>query len=163
MTTWSRFSRWIRGQSSKSDLFFEIRRKKEVLENLQPTLRRCFLDFDSRVTSISMYFPPMQPTMTSSYGSSGTGGAISSQASTSSLIRSMCSHYNPIESTTNHVKFIKQYGLLKFEEDANTTLCHVSSPLDLASATTPLPKFKDHLHEFSSNGTISVKEHLIAF
>jgi hypothetical protein len=39
----------------------------------------------------------------------------------------------------------------------------VSSPLDLAPTTTPLPKFKDHLPKFSGNGTISVNEHLIAF
>jgi hypothetical protein len=44
-----------------------------------------------------------------------------------------------------------------------TTPWHVSSPLNLTLATNPFPKFKDHLPKFSGNGTISTKEHLIAF
>jgi hypothetical protein len=75
----------------------------------------------------------------------------------------MYNHYNPVVSTTNPTKVIKQFGLFKFEEDLNATPWHVSSPLNLAPATTPLPKFKDHLPKFSGNGTISVNEHLIAF
>jgi hypothetical protein len=68
----------------------------------------------------------------------------------------MYSHFNPVQSTTNPAKVIKQYGLFQFEEDANATPWHVSSPLDLTPATTPLPKFKDHLPKFSGNGTISL-------
>jgi hypothetical protein len=69
MTTQSHLSRWLRGQSPEFDPFFEIGRKKEVLENLQPRLRRYFSDSESEVTSISIYFPPRKPTMTSSGGS----------------------------------------------------------------------------------------------
>jgi hypothetical protein len=58
---------------------------------------------------------------------------------------------------------IKKFGLFQFEEDATTTPWHVSSPLNLTPAANPLPKFKDHLPKFSGNGTISTKEHLIAF
>jgi len=92
--------------------------------------------------------------MTSSGGSSGLGGSISSQVIASSLIKSMYSHYNHVMSTTNPVKVIKQYGLFKFKEDANVTLLHASSPLDLAPNTTPNPKLKAHLPKFSSNDTI---------
>jgi hypothetical protein len=102
--------------------------------------------------------------MTSSGGGSGSSsGSTSSQASTSSLIGSMYNHYNHVVSTTNPTKVIKQFGLFKFEEDLDATPWHVSSPLNLAPTTTPLPKFKDHLPKFSGNGTISVNEHLIAF
>jgi hypothetical protein len=87
--------------------------------------------------------------MTSFGGSSGSGGSTSSQATNSYLIRSMYSHYNHIQSTTNIAKFIKQYGLFKFEEDTNTTLWYVSSPLDLAPTTTPLQKLKYHFPKFS--------------
>jgi hypothetical protein len=58
---------------------------------------------------------------------------------------------------------IKQYGLFQFEEDENTIPWHVSSTLDLAPTTTPLPKFKDHFPKFSGNGTISVNECLVTF
>jgi hypothetical protein len=72
-------------------------------------------------------------------------------------------HYNLVVSTTNPTIVTKQYNLFKFEEDANATMWHVSSPLDLAPTTTPLPKLKDHLPKFLGNGTILVNEHLIAF
>jgi hypothetical protein len=58
---------------------------------------------------------------------------------------------------------IKKFGLFQFEEDATTTPWHVSSPLNITPAANPLPKFKDHLPKLSGNGTISTKEHLIAF
>jgi hypothetical protein len=90
-------------------------------------------------------------------------GPTSSQDSSSSLIRSMYNHFNHVQSTTNPAKVIKQYGLFQFEEDANTTPWHVSSPLNLNPTTNPLPKFKDHLPKFSGSGTISVNEHLVAF
>jgi hypothetical protein len=51
----------------------------------------------------------------------------------------------------------------QFEEDATTTPWHVSSPLNLAPATHPLPKFKEHFPKFSGNNTVSTNEHLVAF
>jgi hypothetical protein len=39
----------------------------------------------------------------------------------------------------------------------------VSSPLNLAPATCPLPKFKEHLHRFSGNNTVTTNEHLVEF
>jgi hypothetical protein len=39
----------------------------------------------------------------------------------------------------------------------------VSSPLNLAPDTLPLPKFKENLHRFSGNNTVSTNEHLVAF
>jgi hypothetical protein len=135
----------------------------EVLENLQPKFRIYFSDSSFEVTNISILFPPRQPTMNSSGSSGSTSGSISSQDSTYSLIRSMYNHYNLVVSTTNFSKLIKQYDLFKFEEDANDTLSHVSSPIDLALATTPLPKFKDNFPTVSGNDTISIIEHLISF
>jgi hypothetical protein len=93
----------------------------------------------------------------------GTGGSSSSQPFASSIIGSIYSHQVPIRSTTNPAKVIKKYGLFKFEEDATTTPWHMSSPLNLAPATQPLPKFKDHLPWFSGNGIITTNEHLVAF
>jgi hypothetical protein len=58
---------------------------------------------------------------------------------------------------------IKKYGIFQFKEDAMTTPWHVSSPLNLAPATHPIPKFKEHLPKFSGNNTISTNEHLVAF
>jgi hypothetical protein len=75
----------------------------------------------------------------------------------------MFSHYNHVQSTTNPAKVMQQYSLFQFEEDENTTLWHVSPPLDMAPATTPPLKFKYHLPEFFGNGTISVNEHLVSF
>jgi hypothetical protein len=65
----------------------------------------------------------------------------------------MYNHYNPVVSTTNTTKVIKQFGLLKFEQDLDVSLWHVSS-LNLAWAIASLPKFKDHLPMFSRNGSI---------
>jgi hypothetical protein len=52
---------------------------------------------------------------------------------------------------------------LKFEEDASTTLWHVSSPLNLALVTHTLPKFKEHIPRFSGNNMVIMNEHLVAF
>jgi hypothetical protein len=52
----------------------------------------------------------------------------------------MYSHFNHVQSTTNPAKVIKQYGLFQFEEDANATPWHVSSPLNMNPTTNPLPK-----------------------
>jgi hypothetical protein len=96
-------------------------------------------------------------------GSGGTGGSSSSQPSASSVIGSFYSHKIPFQSTTNHAKVINKYGIFQFEEDVTTTLWHVSSPLNLAPATRPLPKFKEHLPRFSGNNTVTTNEHLVAF
>jgi hypothetical protein len=101
--------------------------------------------------------------MTSAGSGSGTRGASSSQPSASSVIGSIYSHQIPIQSTTNPAKVIKKYGLFQFEEDATTTPWHISSPLNLAPTTHPLPKFKDHLPRFSGNGIVTTNEHLVAF
>jgi len=61
------------------------------------------------------------------------------------------------------VKVIKKYGLFQFEEDATTTLWNMSSPLNITLASQPLPKFKYHLTKFLGNGTITTKQHLVAF
>jgi hypothetical protein len=94
---------------------------------------------------------------------SGTGGSTSSQPFTSFVIGSIYSHQIPIQSTTNPAKVIKKYGIFQFEEDATTTPWNVSSPLNLAPATQPLPKFKYHLPRFSGNGITTTNEHLVAF
>jgi len=49
--------------------------------------------------------------MTSSAGAGGTGGASSSQPSTSSVIGSLYSHQVPIQFNKNPAKVIKKYGL----------------------------------------------------
>jgi hypothetical protein len=77
--------------------------------------------------------------MACSGGSGGTRGASSSQPLASTVIGSLYSHQVPIQSTTNPTKVIKKYGLFQFEEDATTTPWHVSSPLNLAPTTHPLP------------------------
>ena len=87
--------------------------------------------------------------MTSSGSGSGTGGSSSSQPSASYVIGSIYSDQIPIQSTTNPTNIIKKYGLFQLEEDATTTPWHVSSSLNLAPATQPLSKFKDHLPRFS--------------
>jgi hypothetical protein len=114
-------------------------------------------------TSSSFSPLPIIHKMASSGGSGGTGGASSSQPSASSVIGSLYSHQVPVQSTTNPAKVIKKYGLFQFEEDATTTLWHVSSPLNLAPATHPLPKFKENLPRFSGNNTVTTNEHLVAF
>jgi hypothetical protein len=99
--------------------------------------------------------------MASSGGFGGTGSASSSQYSSSSVIGNLYSHHIPVQSTTNPTKFIKKYGLFQFEEDATTTPWHVSSPLNLAPASRPLPKFKEHLARFSGNNIVTTNEHLV--
>ena len=39
----------------------------------------------------------------------------------------------------------------------------MSSPLNIALATRPLPKFKEHLPRFSRNNTVTTNEHLVEF
>jgi hypothetical protein len=80
-----------------------------------------------------------------------------------SIIGILYNHHIPVQSTKNPTKFIKKYGLFQFEEDATTTLWHVSSPLNLAPATCPLLKFKDHLPKFLGNNTVITNQHLVAF
>jgi hypothetical protein len=101
--------------------------------------------------------------MASSGVSGGTKSASSSQSSTSSVIGRLYSHHIAIQSTKNPTKFIKNYGLFQFEEDATTTPWHVFSPLNLAPATCPLPKFKEHLPRFLGNNIVFTNEHLVAF
>jgi hypothetical protein len=72
-------------------------------------------------------------------------------------------HYNHVQSTKNPAKIVKKYGLFQFEEDANTTPWHVSSPFNLNPTTKPLQKFKDNLPKSFGSGTISINEHLVAF
>jgi hypothetical protein len=101
--------------------------------------------------------------MASSGGSSGIGSASSFQSSASSMIGSLYSHHVPIQYTTNPTKVIKKYGIFQFEEDATTTLWHISSPLNLAPVTHSLPKFKEHLPRFLGNNIVTTNEHLVAF
>jgi hypothetical protein len=162
MITQSRSSRRTKVQPPKFDPFFEIGRRKVVLESLQPRLRRSLSNYETKVTSLSILFPPRKSTMNSSCGFDSTSGSTSSQASSASLIKIMYSHFNPIQSTTNPTKVTKKYDLFQFEEDENDNPWHVSYPLYLTPTTT-LTKFKNNLPKFSSNGTILVNEHLIAF
>jgi hypothetical protein len=116
---------------------------------------------DSYSSSLSPL--PIIHKMASSGGSHGTRGASSSQYSTSSVIGRIYSHQVPVQSTTIPTKFIKNYGLFQFEEDATTTPWHVSSPLNLAPTTHPLPKFKEHLPRFSRSNTVTTNEYLVGF
>jgi hypothetical protein len=79
------------------------------------------------------------------------------------MIGSLYSHQVPFQSTTNPTKVIKKYGLFQFEEDDTTTPWHVSSPLNLAPITRPLPKFKKHLPRFLWNNIVTMNEHLVVF
>jgi hypothetical protein len=79
------------------------------------------------------------------------------------VIGSLYSHHIPVQSTTNPTKFIKKYGIFQFEEEATTTPWHVSSPLNLAPATRPLPKFKEHIPRLSGNNIVTTNEHLVEF
>jgi hypothetical protein len=101
--------------------------------------------------------------MESSGGSGGTGGDSSSKSSSSSVISRLYSHQVPIQSTMNPAKVIKKYGIFQFEEDATTTPWHVSSPLNLETATHTLPKFKENLPRFSRNNIFTTNEHLVEF
>jgi hypothetical protein len=155
----SRASIRRRGLSPKINPIVEIGRRNIVLYAQQSDLRRIFSDSSNS----SFFYSPIIHRMTSSGGSGGTGSAPSSQYSPSSVISSLSNHHIPVQSTTNPTKVIKKYGLFQFEEDATTTPWHVSSPLNLALATRPLPKFKENLPKFSRNNTISTNEHLVAF
>jgi hypothetical protein len=125
----------------------------------ESTLRRTLYD------STSSPFSPLPITFKMEYvgGASGVGGASSSQHLTSSIIHSLFSHQVPIQSATSPTEFIKKYVLFQFEEDATTTPWHVSSPLNLATATHLLPKFKGNLPKFSGNNIVSKNEHLVEF
>ena len=72
-------------------------------------------------------------------------------------------HQVPFQSTTNPTAVIKKYGIFQFEEDATTTSWHVSSHLNLAPATHPLPKLKENLTRFLGNNMVTMNENLVAF
>jgi hypothetical protein len=152
-------SRRRRGLSPEINPIAEIGGRNVVLSVQQISLRRTLSD-----SSSSSFLPsPIIHRMESSGGFGGTGSASSSQYSSASVIGSLYNHHIPVQSTTNPTKVIKKYGFFQFEEDATTTLWHVSSPLNLAPATCPLLKFKEHLPKFSGNNTVSTNEHLVAF
>jgi hypothetical protein len=152
-------SRRRRGFSLEITLITKIGRKNVILSAQLGTLRRTVSDSSSS----SLSPPPIIHKMAFGGGSGGTRGASTSQPSTSLVIDSFYSHQIPVQSTTNPTKVIKKYRLFLFEEDANTTPWHVSSPLNLAPATCPLPKFKEHLPRFSRNNTLTTTEHLVGF
>jgi hypothetical protein len=79
------------------------------------------------------------------------------------VIGSLYNHHIHVQYTTNSTKVINKYGIFQFEEDSTTTLWHVSFPLNLAPATHPLPKFKEHLPRFSGNNIVTKNEHLVSF
>jgi hypothetical protein len=115
-------------------------------------------------SSKSSFFPSyIIHNMGSSGGSGGTRSASFSQYSSSSVIGSLYSHHIPTQSTTKPTKVIKKYGLFQFEEDATTTLWHVSSPLNLALSTHPPPKIKENIPRFSVNNTVTTNKHLVEF
>jgi hypothetical protein len=145
--------------SPKINPIVEIGRRNVVLSTQKSDLRRALFD------SSNFSFSPLSiiHKMASSGGSGGTRSAPSSQSSASSMIGNLYSHQVPVQSTTNPTKVIKKYWLFQFEEDATTTLCHVSSPLNMAPATRPLPKFKENLPRFSRNNIVTTNEHLVAF
>jgi hypothetical protein len=148
-----------RGLSPAFNPLFEVGIRKIVLESLQPKHRRSL----SNSSSSSISLNPIFFKMTSSSSSYATSSITSSQISSSSMIGSFNSHHILVQSMTNPAIVIKKFGLLKFEEDANTTLWHVYSTLHITPAANTLPKFNDHFPIFLGNGTISTKEHLIAF
>jgi hypothetical protein len=96
-------------------------------------------------------------------GASGVGGASSSQPLASSVIGIIYIHQFPIQLDTNRAKVMNKYMLFQFEEDAKTTLWHVSSHLNLTPATCLLPEFKENLPNFLGNNTVSTNEHLVVF
>jgi hypothetical protein len=86
----------------------------------------------------------------------------STQSSALLVIGSLYIHHVPLQSTRNPTKVIKTYGIFQFEEDATTTPWHVSSPLNLAPTTRPLPKFKEHLPRFLGNNIVTTNKHLVS-
>jgi hypothetical protein len=155
----SRASRRRRGLSPEINPIAKIGRRNVVLSAQKSDLRKTLSDSSNS----SLFSSSIIHKMAYSGGSGGTGSDPSSQSSSSSVIGSLYNHHIPVQSTTNPSKFIKKYGLFQFEEDATTTSWHVSSPLNLAPATHPLPNFKEHLPKFSGNNTVSTNEHLVAF
>jgi hypothetical protein len=159
MYLYPRASRRRRGLSPAINPIAEIGRRNVVLYCQQSALRRTLSDSSSSsIFSLSIIYK-----MTSSGGSGGTRSDPSFQYSLSSVIVIFYSHHIPVQSTTNPTKVIKKYGIFQFEEDATTPPWHVSSPLNLAPATRPLPKFKEHLPKFLGNNTVSTNKHLVAF
>jgi hypothetical protein len=155
----SRASRRKRGLSREINPIAEIGRRNVVLSTQQSALRRTLSD-----SSSSSFFPSyIIHKMASSGGSGHTGSASYSQYPSLSVIGSLYSQHIPIQSTTNPTKVIKNYAIFHFEEDGRTTTWHVSSPLNLAPTTRPLPKFKEHLPRFSGNNTVTTNKHLVAF
>jgi hypothetical protein len=127
--------------SAEINPIVEIGRRNIVLYSQQSALRRTLFD-----SSSSSFFPSsIIHRIASSGGSGGTKCSPSSQYLSSLVIGSSYSHHIPVQSTTNPTKVIKKYVLFQFIEDATTTQWHVSSPLNLAPATHPLPKFKENL------------------
>jgi hypothetical protein len=155
----SHASRRRRVLSPEINPIVEIGRRNVVLSAQKSALRRTLSDL-----SISSFFSSsFIHKMESSGGSGGTGSAPYSQYSSSSVIGSLYNHHIPVQSTTNPTKVINKYGIFQFKEDATTTPWHVSSPLNLAPATHPLPKFKENFPRFLGKNTVSTNEHLVEF
>jgi hypothetical protein len=154
-----RVSRRRRGLSLEINPIDEIGRRNVVLSTQRSVLRRTLYD-----SSSSSFSPlPIIHKMASSGGFGGTRIASSSQYSALSVIGILYSHHVSVQSTTNPTKFIKKYGIFLFEEDATTTPWHISSPLNVAPTTRPLPKFEEHLPRFSRNNIVTTNEHLVEF
>jgi hypothetical protein len=154
-----RVSKRRRGLSPEINPIAGIGRRNVVLSTQQSALRRTLSDS----SSLSFSPLPIIHKMASCDGSGGTGSASSSQYSTLSMIGSLYSHHVPVQSTTKPTKVIKKYGFFQFEEDATTTAWHVSSPLNLAPVTCPLPKFKENIPRFLGNNIVTTNEHLVVF
>ena len=95
------------------------------------------------------------------HGSSSSRTSASSSGSTA--MGRMYSQFNPILVSNNPQKLINKLGIFQYEVYTDATPWHVPSPLNLAPATAPLPKFKDNLSKFSGNGVTTANEHLSAF
>ena len=153
-----RQSHRIRGQSPEFDPITRFR-LRHISAPILGTIHTSHSDSDLHSSVHSNIF--IQTTPSSS--STSTMAANLGNPAGSTLLGSMYSGYNPIVSANDPKKVIKSYGLFQFEEDLNATPWHVSSPLNLAPARIPLPKFKDYLPKFFGNGTCTVEDHLNAF
>jgi hypothetical protein len=60
-------------------------------------------------------------------------------------------------------KSLKSMGFFNLKKMLQPHVWHVSSPLNLAPATSPLPKFKEHLPRFSGNNIVTKNKHLVEF
>ena len=150
-----RQSRRIRGQSPEFDPI--TRHTQRHISSVVPgTIRMSHSDYE--IPSSIHFKSSVQTTPSSS-----SIPTMATNPTGSTLLGNMYSGYNPTASANDPTKVIKTYGLFQFEEDANTTPWHVPSPLNLAPARQPLPKFKDYLPKFSGNGTCTVKDHLNDF